>query len=386
MSTYQVYVHFDMSPTDQKVVALLYAPLLGHQAFTLYQTLYHLKTPLDTLYEGDFLYGILNMKPQDFQKARETLESFELLSTLVNQDMYVLQLKRPLTAKGFLTDVLFGTYLEHEIGKMYVSRVTELFSVHMQDVTTFKNISKTFSDMYTFTSNTLLTIDTPLIDNGGVKSKRMLPKVDVLGLIEKLPARFQKPNLLKEQVKDLIEQVSFIYQFSESDMIEVILRLDPNQIDNKPQLLLQAQLYYQSLQKTIDITKTNQTDSDKINGISPYYIIQKYSKETSYASALSTTVELISRNHVEVGIINTLLVFVLKRKEGVLPHLNYLEKILHSWLSKGIKTALDAQNFIQSIESNALSSQKKTRTKSKSVEPDWFDDYLKELEVEEAKL
>jgi replication initiation and membrane attachment protein len=226
-------------------------------------------------------------------------------------------------------------------------------------------------------------VDVPLYDNGGVKTRRKSIELSLDTLFESLPKRYQKPQLLKQDIKDALNQLAFIYQFSLEDLKEVILRLDPKTLDSKPQLLLQAKMFYHQKEKSLDIKPSEQNHGQVITDVSPYYIIQKYGTMDQYATSLDTIAQLVSRNHVEIGIINTLLLFVLKRKQGVLPHINYLEKILSSWLSKGVKTSQDATDLVSMIEHQYVSS--KPKAKTRSVEPDWFEDYLKELEDEEKK-
>ena len=65
-----------------------------------------------------------------------------------------------------------------------------------------------------------------------------------------------------------------------------------------------------------------------------------------------------------------------------MPHINYLEKILNDWLSKGVRNTNDATKLVSKIEKNFSNKSQKTR---KNIQPDWFEDYLKELEnVKEA--
>lgn len=383
MNTYSVHIHFDLSMSDQKVLSLLYGPLLGHDAYMMYHTLYHLNHGSNEVYKEDFILALLNVKHEALIKARHVLESFELLQTFSNDTSHILQLKRPLTAKGFLTDVIFGVYLEHTMGQTYIDSIISSFKVEMPQLDTYTNISKTFSDMYTFTHHKLLKVDVPLYDNGGVKTRRKSIELPLDELFESLPKRYQKPQLLKQDIKDALNQLAFIYQFSLEDLKEVILRLDPKTLDSKPQLLLQAKMFYHQKEKALDIKPSEQNHAQVITDVSPYYIIQKYGTMDQYATSLDTIAQLVSRNHVEMGIINTLLLFVLKRKQGVLPHINYLEKILSSWLSKGVKTSQDATDLVSMIESQYVSS--KPKAKARSVEPDWFEDYLKELEDEEKK-
>jgi replication initiation and membrane attachment protein len=107
--------------------------------------------------------------------------------------------------------------------------------------------------------------------------------------------------------------------------------------------------------------------------VSPKAIIQKYAKPDQRGLALSTASQLLERNDVDPGIINVILIFVLKNKDGVLPNVNYMEKVLADWLEKGVRTTEDAIN--RSVEIENRWQQQGTKTK-KAAEPDWMDDYL----------
>jgi replication initiation and membrane attachment protein len=68
---------------------------------------------------------------------------------------------------------------------------------------------------------------------------------------------------------------------------------------------------------------------------------------------------------------------VLKHKDGVLPNINYMEKVLLDWLNKGVQTTEDALNHSINLENQYV---KTKQSNKKDVEkPDWLDDYIKDL-------
>ena len=77
---------------------------------------------------------------------------------------------------------------------------------------------------------------------------------------------------------------------------------------------------------------------------------------------------------IETGIINALLMFILKMKQGYLPHYNYLHDSLMKWLAH-ISTTEDALMLITRPK-RAPKQPKKTQA---VAEPDWINDYMKEL-------
>jgi replication initiation and membrane attachment protein len=114
-----------------------------------------------------------------------------------------------------------------------------------------------------------------------------------------------------------------------------------------------------------------------VDQVAPQVIIQKYAKTDQQGIALSTATALLERNHVEPGIINVILMLVLKHKDGILPNINYMEKVLLDWMNKGVQTTEDALNYSENLENQYV---KTKQTRKQDVEkPDWLDDYIKDL-------
>nr|WIF88841.1 DnaD domain protein [Acholeplasma laidlawii] len=112
-------------------------------------------------------------------------------------------------------------------------------------------------------------------------------------------------------------------------------------------------------------------------------ILEKYAKDDYQLMYTDTVMSLIERNQVEIGIINALLLHILKFKDGHLPHITYLEKVLETWLKKGIRTTEDAYHQVldkSSYENKTANYTAKTKPKAKN--PEWVDQYLDELNAE----
>ena len=59
------------------------------------------------------------------------------------------------------------------------------------------------------------------------------------------------------------------------------------------------------------------------------------------------------------------------------PHINYLEKVLADWLSRGIKTGDDALLILEGIDNSSKTRKKKHR--ESSGEPDWIDEIMESI-------
>ena len=118
---FNIYSSFVLSHDDVVTMSLLYAPLIGSDAFLVYvgfnSLLSRNNLKSEEMTHGDF-YDIYSFKPQQFIKARIKLEGIGLLVTYEkeNGDL-IYNLLPPLTAKNFIKDASLGVYLYSQIGE-----------------------------------------------------------------------------------------------------------------------------------------------------------------------------------------------------------------------------------------------------------------------------
>ncbi len=377
-SIFRLHITSDLATQDFKVLALLYQPLLGIDAHSLFITFYQLnhKTIISE-YTHQQLFDLLSLRQSDFLKMRNKLEALNLLEVYQNIDTYVYTLKTPLTAKQFLLDTVFGSYLQSEIGEKNVDMIASLFKIEIPNLEGFTNITKPFDSMYEFKSLNLLKFDYEFAgrkQNGG---SHIGYQFDFNQFVEHLPERLKNSQLLNQKLQTQISKIAFVYQFGIEDMVEIYMEASKSkQTVNFQALNHKAKRHYETKNQTLSIKEKDIPKTELIKTLPPQVIIQKYSKMDLQGLALSTATLLIERNHVDPGIINVILMLVLKQKDGVLPGLKYMETVLHDWLNRGIQTTEDALNYSMKLE-NQWVNKKKVQ---KVSEPDWMDDYVKELE------
>lgn len=385
--TFQVLSRGSLSADDFKVLVLLYQPIMGMAAHSMYLSLYHLLNRQNFQSEGythQFLFDLLNVKEAQALKARQQLEALNLLDVYQKETHYIYQLKLPLSPGQFLQDTIFGEFLLSEVGEKIYHQLTENFKVEKVGLEGFKQVTKNFDDLYEFTpvgtkDNQMYLGKRP---NGG---STIEASFDYDLFVSKLPDRVKKPILLSWKTQDHIQKLVFIYQLTIEDMVDIYLKtVLPNGDIELNQLNLKARILYQNKLQAKPIVQEKLTDDkDKaihhLKNVSPQRIIQMYCKTDYQAMATDTVMALMTRNQVEVGLINALLLHVLKYKEGQLPHITYLEKVLESWLKKGIQTTEDAHKFIL-MDDKPQTTQTGKSNKTVKKHPQWVEDYLKELE------
>ena len=170
-STFTIQSQTDLSAADFKVLALLYQPLMGLDSHALYTTFYQLVNKTNKItYTHAELFDLINLKQADFLKMRNKLEALNLLVVYQKEDHYIYFMKAPLTAKSFLVDTIFGSYLQSEIGEKNVQLLTEIFKIELMPTEGYENITKSFDELYEFKSLNLLSVNHPLqgrTTNGG---------------------------------------------------------------------------------------------------------------------------------------------------------------------------------------------------------------------------
>jgi len=376
-STFTLQSQSDLSAADFKVLALLYQPLMGLEGQALYTTFYQLINKTNrSSYTHQELFDLLNMKQLDFLKIRNKLEALNLLDIYQKEDLYLYFMKAPLTAKQFLVDTVFGSYLQSEIGEKNMNILTSLFKTDIPSKEGFENITKSFDALYEFKSLNLLNVDYALQgrqQNGG---SHINYKFNYEAFVDHLPDRLKTSQLLNEKLKEQINKIAFVYQYDVLDMVTVYEEASKSRQNvNFAQLNMRAKQHYDQKHQLLTIKQKDLPVTNLIDQVAPQVIIQKYAKTDQQGIALQTATQLLERNAVEPGIINVILMLVLKHKDGVLPNINYMEKVLHDWLNKGVQTTEDAINHSTNLETQY---EQKSKVQ-KVAEPDWMDDYIKDL-------
>ncbi|MGI6771365.1 MAG: hypothetical protein GX546_01145 [Acholeplasmataceae bacterium] len=373
-----------ISHEELKVLTLLYQPLLGTKPYTLYLTLYtlsNLETGISQEFQQKDLLDMLNLKSKEHISCRNKLEALGLLVVFQNGDEYIYSLKSPMTAKEFLNDTIFGSYLQDQIGETQMKNLIAEFRLSQVDLTSYDNITKSFNEVYEIKQVELLNTGNHLRGSGKNNGTKIInDKFNYESFLELIPNRYKRGHLFNPVVKSNLEKIAFIYQFTSEDMYEVYLNSSTKgELPSEEKLRLQASLYYQKIHESSKPEIVLKTDSiaDKLDSISPQDIIKMYSKRDNISVDLDTAVAFSQRNDATLGIINAIILYTIKEKEGILPNYTYLEKVLTTWQNNGVKTTEDAVNYLAKLSnSEEALKQKGSSKKSKVAEPDWLDEYI----------
>lgn len=203
--------------------------------------------------------------------------------------------------------------------------------------------------------------------------------------IEKLPQRFKKPFLLEWKNIEYISKLSFVYNINTEKMASLYQDIFRNNYDENIDLNnLQIMLKRKYFKKNITLTNASNINDEEnemiiyLKNTNPIRIIQNFSKNANFCSDLcDITFKLIGQTNADVGVINALLMYVLKLKQNTNENFNlrfnYFKTILDSWTQKGIISVETAYDFL--IEDKNF---KNIKTNNKK-RPKWLDEIKKEL-------
>lgn len=379
-----------LNESDRKQLIMLYQPIVGSEAISLYFTLWaYLDTDnlMSLEWTHHHLMANMRMKLADISLARSKLEAIGLLRTYqktnhVNHLVYVLY--SPLSTYDFFKNPILNTTLYNNIGDAEYQKIVTCFKIPTFDLKAYEEISTKFTDL--FESVPVTSMDSLIND---VRSRHQnnieVQKTDVEALLSLIPDDLLNKNITKE-TKDLINKLAYIYNLNDDDLNDIIRNaIDDHKNLDKNALRTNAINYYQFEHggKLPSIVYRNQPDylrsptgdsSPRAKMIyqfettSPYDFLLSKNKGSSLSKVEKDILAMLAIDlKLNPGVINVLLDYVLKINNGRLTK-NFIEAIGNDWHRADIKTVKEA---MQRAEGEYNKRSKKT--KMVSSKPTWFD-------------
>ena len=368
---------FNLSSDDVATISLLYSPLIGSEATNLYFTLQSLleRNNLKSVsYTHNEIFDLLSLSEKTFLKARYQLEGIGLLTTYITEDgNYLYVISSPLSAKNFIKDATLGLYLYSKVGKETFDKIYNHFKIEKLDKSKLTNVTKHFEDIYTsqlqddvcFSKFQYLLGKKP-VNNIKINNN----KFDFDKFKKQINLDFLELGVTKT-FTDQITNLSFVYAFDEMQMAGLY-----NESINKSGLfdyrllkkkanVLYAYLHHQNAPKLSTKDEENIESADLIeylettpaceilNNLMPEYP-DKY---------LSTINDIYSNIDLPKGVLNCMIIKVIKEKSGDLPGLTYFKRMSETWISNNVFTTTDAIRYSTTFEGGKTQESNTPQTK-----------------------
>lgn len=398
-----------LNDKDRSLLILLYQPIIGSTSISLYYTFWSYLDKSELLSNEWTHHHILRdmmISNSEFIEAKEKLEAIGLIKTYLksgNINNYIYELYSPMNASEFINNPLLNTALASNVGKLEYERLINYFKIPKINLKEYEDITKKFSDVFDYSS-------VPITDNliydlkkSSHRKLELLSKIDINTILSLISDEILNKKSLTKDTKEFLYKISYIYNYDNDDMIELIRNSisEKHTIDKK---LLQenASKYYRydNLGKLPSIIYKNQPEylrkenldtSNRSKMIhlfettSPYdFINSKYKTGNPTSSDLAIVSYLLIDLNLKPGVVNVLIDYVLKINNNKLIK-KFVEVIAAQWSKSGIETVEDAMKIAEKEYKKSKKVESKQEKKVSST-PNWLNKDINEEVATEDEI
>ena len=352
---------------DRTVLVMLYQPLCGYGAVSLYLNLWaqaeHYKK--GSAFSFDNLMRVMGCSLDEFELFKNKLEGIGLLKTYLNEELRVFkyELYAPLTPKDFFTHELLGTLFKQIMPKKTYDKVKASFEVEKTDYDNYADITHKFSDVYNVDLNDVSTLKDVMNSgenlveksNSEIESNFSLP-IFLAALNEKKI----KKSLITTNFVDLLKSMASLYNLDECELCEIV-NTSIEGVGNKAMInfdTFRSKCYSyrkipvadkQESKKVTDKRFGMSKKAEMLKELDPFEFlkIKQNNQDASFQDIkLLEDLSYVSKLNPEV--INVLIDYVMLKQDNKLPY-NYVMKVANSLANAGVKTAEEAMSYFYKI-------------------------------------
>ena len=410
--TYTVVNKTVLNESDRKLISMLYQPIIGHTAVSLYLTLIDDLDKLEVMSDDlthHHLMSTMQLKLEDIVIAREKLEATGLLKCYVKKgsiNQYVYLLYSPITAHEFFNHPILNIVLYNNLGKKEYEKILNYYKIPRVNLKDYEDITSSFDDVFTSVKGNILEIesDTTRRDSNNIQINK---GIDFNLLISSIPSKLINEKTFSKDVKELINALSFTYNLNTLDIKGLVSdSINEKGLIDKTRLRKSCRDYYQfetagSLPTLIynkqpDYLKKPEGDNSKkarliytFENINPYQLLKAKYKGAEPTERDKKLIEsLLIDQKLNPGVVNVLISYVLKTNNQQLKK-SYVETIAGQWKRLNIETVEEAMDISEKehkklkrlVEKSKPKETTKKESSNKNNLPIWFDQQLDKTEA-----
>lgn len=413
--TYIVINKTVLNDSDKKLISMLYQPIIGYTAVSLYFTLLDDLDKLEVM-SGDLthhhLMATMQLRLEDIVIAREKLEACGLLKTYYktgNINQYVYLIYSPMSAHEFLTHPILNVVLFNNLGKKEYERIVNYYKIPRINLKDYEDITSSFDEVFTSVRGNSFEVNQDITKRD--TNNILLNKgIDFNLLISSIPSSMVHEKCFSKETREFINALSFTYQLDTLAMQGLVRdALNEKGMIDKTLLRKSCREYYQFehngdlptliYNKQPDYLKKPAGDHSKwakmvyaFENLTPYQFLKAKYKGAEPTDRDKRLIEnLLVDQKLNPGVVNVLIAYVLKINHEQLKK-SYVEAIAGQWKRLNIETVEDAMKIAEkehkkvkkAFEKNTTS--KKSSTKKEASLPAWFDKELENEKTTEAEV
>lgn len=401
-----------LTDKDQKVLSLLYKPIIGYQAISLYETL---KNDLDnrefssTELNHHHLMSIMQLSLIEIQQAREKLEAIGLLKTYVKQgntNNYVYLLYSPLSSEEIFNHPILNVVLYSNLGKEEYNKLINLFKIPKVSLRDYDEITCSFDEVFTSVENKSrdLNIELNKYNSNDINISK---GIDFDELISSISKEEYNDKTFDKNNRNLINNLAFSYNLKTYELSGLVRdSLNEKGYIDKEKLRKSARNYYQFehdnnlptllYKKQPEYLKKPTGDNSKwaqmvytFENLTPYEFLKAKYKGAEPTDRDKRLIEsLMNDQLLSPGVVNVIIAYTLKTNDEKLTKA-YVETIAGQLKRLNVETVEEAMRVTEKEHKklNKLTN-KKTSTKKIKEEtlPNWFENTPQETNASKEEI
>ena len=359
-----------ITESDRKIISMLYQPIIGYTAVSLYYTLLDDLDKLQLMSEElthHHLMATMQLKLDDIVIAREKLEGVGLLKTFFkkgNINSFVYLIYSPITANEFFNHPILNVILYNNLGKKEYEKILNYYKIPRINLKDYEEITASFDEAFSSTPGNILDMPDDIIKRDS-NNIQITKGIDFNLLISSIPQSTINDKCFNKDTKELINALSFTYNLSTLDMQGIVKNsINEKGLIDKTELRKNCRDYYKFdnngklptliYNKQPDYLKKPTGDNSKwakmvytFENLNPYQFLKaKYKNGEPTERDLRLIESLLVDQKLNTGVVNVLIAYVLKINNEKL-NKNYIETIAGQWKRLNIETVEEAMRYTE---------------------------------------
>lgn len=386
----KILIGESLSIDDLNVLSLLYMPIIGNRAYTLYMTFYSAlnrssNTRVVKLGDITDLFGItINVLTTE----RKKLEAIGLLNTYYKENEYVYLLKAPLSARSFFKDGVLAIYLKNRVGEALFDRLVSIFKLESFNKEGYENVTDLFDNVFKDkVDGEIDNIDGYFPDkniNSSIKIGDY--KFDYDLFISNLNLTIDQKRSLNAELQTNIEKTAYAYNLNEEDM-QVVYHRSFDQLGNFSIAKFQREAKLIKKLKDQDVIQPKQLSGiEKLKVMDPKEVL-KILNPKALARDYDVIDKVSAYSPFDLGITNVIILHVLNKNNKVCPDYGYFLKTFNTFSNRKITTFDEAVAFITAQATydkktevkDVIETKEEKKIVKESTGSNWLDNLKKEL-------
>ena len=251
--TYTVVNKTVLSENDHKLITMLYQPVIGHTATSLYFTLIDDLDKLEVMSDDlthHHLMATMQLKLEDIVIAREKLEAIGLLKSYLKKgsiNHYVYLIYSPVSAHDFFQHPILNVVLYNNLGKKEYEKLLNYYKTPRVSLKEYEDITSNFDDVFTSIKGNILDMSEEVDITKKDSNNILINKgIDYNLLISSIPDNIITDKTFTKDVKELINALSFTYNLNTLDIKGLVCdSINEKGLIDKTKLRKACRDYYQ---------------------------------------------------------------------------------------------------------------------------------------------